>query len=77
MTSKPEPAGALPAAEVPEGERLSFVVRIWQEEAGEEGGAACWCGQITHVPSGRRRTVRDLDGLVAFMASYLEGLVAA
>jgi hypothetical protein len=52
----------------------SFIVRIWLEETVEEAGAATWRGQITHVPSGERRYLKDLDEIVAFIAPYLEGM---
>jgi hypothetical protein len=49
-----------------------FVVRIWLEETAEEAGRATWRGHITHVPSGKRRYLRDLDDIIAFIAPYLE-----
>ena len=41
--------------------RASFIVRIWLEDTVEEVGAATWRGQITHVPSGERCYMEDLD----------------
>jgi hypothetical protein len=49
-----------------------FVVRIWLEETAEEAGRATWRGHITHVPSGERRYLEDLDDIIAFIAPYLE-----
>lgn len=51
----------------------SFIIKIWveDEEADEDGGAR-WRGQITHVPSGKRSYLRDLDCIEVFMTPYLE-----
>jgi hypothetical protein len=50
----------------------SFVIRLWLEHGA--GGHALWRGHITHVPSGARRYIQDLDGISAFIAPYLEAL---
>lgn len=50
----------------------SFIVRIWLEETAEEAGRATWRGHITHVPSGERRYLKDLDDIVAFIVPYLQ-----
>jgi hypothetical protein len=60
----------------PESDSHSFIVKIWREEAAEETERAAWRGHITHVPSGERRYVKDLDGIVAFVVPYLEHLGA-
>jgi hypothetical protein len=49
-----------------------FVIRIWLEESIEEAHRATWRGHITHVPSGERRYLQDLDDMTAFIAPYLE-----
>lgn len=56
----------------PELDTHSFVVKVWLEETAEGAGRAVWRGHITHVPSGERRYLKDLDGIGAFVASYLE-----
>lgn len=56
----------------PEGCTHSFIVKIWLEETVEEAGRATWRGHITHVPSGERRYVQDLDGISTFIIPYLE-----
>jgi hypothetical protein len=56
----------------PEPTSHSFVVKIWLEETGQEAGHAVWRGHITHVASGARRYVKDLAGIVDFIAPYLE-----
>ncbi len=50
----------------------SFVVRVWLEESVQEAGRATWRGHVTHVPSGERRYLKDLDDTTAFMAFYLK-----
>jgi hypothetical protein len=49
----------------------SFIVKVWLEE-GAKAGQVTWCGHITHVPSGERRYLRDLDDITTFIAAYLE-----
>jgi hypothetical protein len=51
---------------------LSFVIHIWLEETAKEAGRAMWRGHITHVPSGERQYVKDLDDIAGFVAPYLE-----
>lgn len=60
--------------ETPEFQTHSFIVRIWLEETAEETGRALWRGKVTHVPSGARRYVKDLDEIVAFIVLYLQEL---
>ena len=48
-----------------------FIVKIWLEETAKEAGRATWRGHITHVPSGRRRYLKGLDDITAFIVPYL------
>ena len=50
----------------------SFIVKVWVEERTEEGGRGTWRGHITHVPSGERRYLKNLDEIGDFIAPYLE-----
>lgn len=50
----------------------SFVIRIWLEETLQETPWPTWRGHITHVPSGRRRYLQDLNELIAFILPYIE-----
>lgn len=50
----------------------SFIVRIWLERTAHNVRSAIWRGHITHVSDGRRRYVQDLNGIVLFMAPYLD-----
>lgn len=49
----------------------SFIIKIWLEETVEEAGQVTWRGHITHVVSGQRRYLRDLDDITAFIQPYL------
>ncbi len=50
----------------------SFIIKIWLEESIEEAGQMKWRGQITHVPSGERRYLKNLKEIVAFIFPYLQ-----
>lgn len=52
----------------------SFIVKVWLEETVGEAGVATWRGHITHVPSGERRYVKELDDIAAFILPYLTGM---
>lgn len=51
-----------------------FIVKVWLEETAEEAGRATWRGHITHVPSGERGYLKDLDDILFFVATYLENM---
>lgn len=50
----------------------SFIIKLRLEKALCEAGPTTWHGYITHVPSGQRGHLRDLDGIAAFITPYLE-----
>lgn len=50
----------------------SFVLKIWLEERGQRAVSAIWRGYITHVASGERRYIKNLDGIASFIAPYLQ-----
>ncbi len=50
----------------------SFIIKLWAEEAGEEGSRGSWLGSISHVPSGRRQYFQSLEEVNAFLIPYLE-----
>ena len=54
-----------------------FFVRIWLEEGANDAHPATWRGHITHVPSGRRQYLKDLDSIPTFIAPYLEEMGVA
>ena len=54
----------------------SFILKIWLEEPHELQGSAQWRGHITHVPTGRRRYLKDLNGIARFLIPYLEAMNA-
>jgi hypothetical protein len=49
---------------MPESNVHSFIVKLWLEES-------AWHGQITHVPSGERRYLKDLRDIVRFIKPYI------
>jgi hypothetical protein len=57
--------------DTPESTLHSFIVKLWLEDAGDEVGTVIWHGHITHVPSGERRYLRDLDSILSFVKSYI------
>jgi hypothetical protein len=52
----------------------SFVIKIWIEGSSEGYPPTSWRGHITHVPSGERRYLKDLDGIKVFIAPYLRSV---
>lgn len=55
-----------------ESDTQSFIVKVWVEERAEEAGQGLWRGNITHVSSGRRQYLKNLDEIGDFIAPYLE-----
>ena len=53
----------------------SFILKFWVEptSAANENDVL-WHGQITHVPSGARRSLKSKDDLLNFIGPYLEAL---
>lgn len=58
-------------------QRHAFIVSVWLEETAEEAGRATWRGEITHVPSGERRSFQRLDEIARFIAPYIAELGVA
>ena len=58
--------------DLPELNTHSFIVKIWLEAPADATQPAAWRGHITHVPSGRRRYLRDLSAIAAFIRPYLD-----
>ncbi len=53
-----------------ESQAQSFIV--WVEERAEKGDRGTWRGQITQVPGGERRYLKNLDEIGDFISPYLE-----
>ena len=51
----------------------SFIVRIWLEPRELAEAVPEWRGVVEHVASGERRYFIDLDDLLNFIASHLDG----
>jgi hypothetical protein len=52
----------------------SFVVKVWIEETDVEMSQVAWRGHITHVFSGKRRYLKDLNEITTFVAPYLQAM---
>jgi hypothetical protein len=55
-----------------ESEAQSFIVKLWMETT--NAGTARWHGNITHVPSGQRKNIRDVTEISMLIAQHLRGL---
>lgn len=49
----------------------SFIVKVWVEESADKDGPGVWHGHITHVSSGKRLYLKNLDGIRDFIAPRL------
>lgn len=56
---------------MPEANVHSFIVKLWLEEDSNRKEMGGWHGHITHVPSGKRRYLKDLREIVAFIKPYV------
>ena len=52
----------------------SFIVKVWVEKAARRVRRERWHGYITHVPSGERRYLKNLDGIKGFILPYVRGM---
>ena len=52
----------------------SFILKFWVEPATGSEKDLTWHGQITHVPSGTRRSLKTTDDLFNFIEPYLEAI---
>ena len=61
--------------DVQDTDRHAFVIRIWLEEQTEDEQVV-WRGHITHVMSGQRQYLHDLEAITAFIEPYLRAMGA-
>ena len=54
---------------MPESKVHSFIVKLWLDDA--EHRKRGWHGYITHVPSGERRYLKELEDIISFVRSYV------
>jgi hypothetical protein len=52
----------------------SFIVKVWVEEEAGDTGYGIWHGHITHIPSGERRYLKNLDEIRDFIAPHIENM---
>ena len=50
----------------------SFIIKLWLEEASDEGDRTAWRGQIKHVPGGEHMYVKTFEEIADFMSPYLK-----
>ncbi len=55
----------------PDAINQSFIIRVWIEEPATETQSAIWRGHVTHVPSGTRTHIQDLNQIASIIAPYL------
>lgn len=65
-----------PSIQLAEFDTHSFVIKLWLDDTDRELEPAAWRGYITHVPSGARRYLKDVDDIVKFIEPYLEAMGA-
>ena len=51
---------------------ISFIIKIWLEDAPAVWDRPRWRARITHVPSGAQRCLTRMDEIAAFIVPYLE-----
>lgn len=56
---------------MPESKVHSFIVKLWLDDAEQRKGKGGWHGYVTHVPSGERRYLKELQDIVFFIRSYV------
>lgn len=52
----------------------SFIIKIWLEKGTDQSGNAVWHGYMTHIPSGARHYLRDVNDVVDIMRAYFANL---
>lgn len=56
----------------------SFIVKVWIEEGADRDDPGVWHGHITHVSSGKRLYLKNLDNNIrTFIAPHLEEMGVA
>ena len=66
-----------PSIQLAEFNTHSFVIKLWLDDTDREREPAPWRGYITHVSSGTRRYLKDVDDIVKFIEPYLEAIGVA
>ena len=51
---------------------LSFIIKLRPEQTGREGSQRLLRGYITHVSSGERRYIKNVEDITDFIIPYLE-----
>jgi hypothetical protein len=53
----------------------AFVIRIWNEEAGDDREGVTWRGYVDHVSSGVRYHLRSLEDILPFITQQLQSSI--
>lgn len=51
---------------------LSFIIKIWFEDDDNDNLKPSWQGTITHVPSGKRKSVQTIQGIDEFIQAFID-----
>lgn len=78
---RPKPSGLKPKPTEGSGQDVSaefnvhsFIVKVWLKEEATKNNDTIWHGRITHVPSGEKRYLKNLDEIAVFIQPYLEAM---
>ena len=52
----------------------SFIVKIWLDDNSRRINQVTWRGHITHIPSGERHFITDLNEIQRYISPYLESM---
>ena len=52
----------------------SFIVKVLLDDEDSKNSATMWHAQITHVPSGAKRYLKNLGEITAFIEPYLKAM---
>jgi hypothetical protein len=50
---------------------LSFIIKLWIDDE-TDSPKTTWQGTITHVPSGKRKTIQSIQEIDSFILAFLE-----
>lgn len=65
----------MPTGHEPMDSTQSFILKFWVEPSSSDSDKdVLWHGQITHVPSGARRSLKSREDLLKFIGPYLDAI---
>jgi len=54
-------------------EAATFIIRLWRDPHATTDTQPIWRGTAVHVQSGTEQAIQELDALMSFIASWLQG----